>query len=814
MKRIFPIILLTVQLGFAFTVTGNFVDRQKNPISDAMVDISRGGEVLGTARSDSSGGFTFDLEDLTGLQNEMAASFELQQNYPNPFNPSTHIMFSSPESGMLVIYDILGRRITSQSFEAGACTAIWGGVNDRGILVSAGVYFYTMRTASRTITRKMVLLDKGDGTRLQIAENQLPSEEKLKKTAAVDSLTLSFTKEFVSNLNMEINIIDNGNADLGEIEGNILPHFVVSRLDSCLLPGTSIWINLDSLICNDEKTRYQLIGDVSTMSDSVFIYLMETDTTADFRIAASEADSDISDTLDIRLYSAVTDIDGNLYRTVRIGKQVWMAENFRATHYSDGSPIPNVLDGSAWGEINSGIRCYYDNDSTANAKKYGALYNWYTVVDGRSLAPDGWHVATDDDWKTLEQFLGMDPDTSDRADWRGTDEGRKLKSASGWDNDGSGTDVAGFCAVPAGHRSDSGWIFSDLGTDAIFWSATAIDGANAWGRNLFSGRDNISRYLGDKAEGFSVRMIKGNAPNQSPVASFSINPQTGNTDTLFNFDASGSSDAEDNIGQLIFRWDFESDGVWDTDWSSEATTRHQFAAADTYLVRLEVSDTQGVSDTTARWLIVENASAGYETMTDIDGNVYRTVTIGNQVWMAEDLRVTHYRDGRPIPNVTDSSAWGGLTTGALCFYNNDSTANAKLYGALYNWYAVNGDTDGDGLPDAEIAPAGWRIPSQADWLELTESVGGTALAGKNLKSTTGWMNNGNGIDAAGFTAVPAGRCAYGNFLFMGSDVSYWTLREIGTTNAYAFNLSYDLDYVRYVNGIKSAGFSLRCIKGE
>jgi uncharacterized protein (TIGR02145 family) len=122
----------------------------------------------------------------------------------------------------------------------------------------------------------------------------------------------------------------------------------------------------------------------------------------------------------------VTDIDGNVYQTVTIGAQVWMAENLKVTHYRNGDPIPNVTDTAAWEGLSTGAYCEYDNDIN-NVATYGRLYNWYAVDDSRGLAPEGWHVPSDDEWKQLEMYLGMSQSEADDYGWRGTDEGGEVK---------------------------------------------------------------------------------------------------------------------------------------------------------------------------------------------------------------------------------------------------------------------------------------------------------------------------------------------------------------------------------------------------
>ncbi len=123
------------------------------------------------------------------------------------------------------------------------------------------------------------------------------------------------------------------------------------------------------------------------------------------------------------------------------------------------------------------------------------------------------------------------------------------------------------------------------------------------------------------------------------------------------------------------------------------------------------------------------------TVTDIDGNVYNTVVIGSQVWLQENLKTTKFKDGSAIPNVTSDSEWGSINTPGFCWYDNDQAANKNKYGALYNWHTVN---------TGKLCPEGWRVPTNADWTELIDELGGETMAANKLKSTTGWFENGNG----------------------------------------------------------------------
>ena len=117
------------------------------------------------------------------------------------------------------------------------------------------------------------------------------------------------------------------------------------------------------------------------------------------------------------------------------------------------------------------------------------------------------------------------------------------------------------------------------------------------------------------------------------------------------------------------------------------------------------------------------------TIEDIDGNIYKTTKIGSQIWMTENLKTTRYNDGTPIPLVTDGTTWGGLTTPAYCYINNDEATYASPYGALYNYYVV-ADTS-----SLNVCPVGWHVPSDGEWTTLTNYLGGLDVAGSKLKET-------------------------------------------------------------------------------
>lgn len=195
------------------------------------------------------------------------------------------------------------------------------------------------------------------------------------------------------------------------------------------------------------------------------------------------------------------------------------------------------------------------------------------------------------------------------------------------------------------------------------------------------------------------------------------------------------------------------------------------------------------------------------TITDIDGNVYRTVTIGTQIWMAENLKTTKYRNGDPIPN--DKTSWSrNFTIGACCDYNNDAN-NSAIYGRLYNWYAVNDSRN--------IAPKGWHVPTIYEWRTLIAFLG--AESGRKLKETgtahwqSNWQVPNNGTNEKGFTALPSGyRDFDGDDIQIGYQCCWWSSSATESTRALDIDLQNNLsDFVSF-DYTKNLGFSVRCVK--
>ena len=196
-----------------------------------------------------------------------------------------------------------------------------------------------------------------------------------------------------------------------------------------------------------------------------------------------------------------------------------------------------------------------------------------------------------------------------------------------------------------------------------------------------------------------------------------------------------------------------------------------------------------------------------QTVTDYDGNTYNTITIGTQVWMKENLKVTHYNNGDAIPNITDNTAWSGLTSGAYSSYNNDINY-ANVYGNLYNFYAV--------ADNRKVCPVNWHVPASWEWNNLVTELGGSSAAGSKLKETgnTHWLTpNSDATNESGFSCLPGGlRMNTGAFAQVTKYAYLWTSSDQDTYNSLYRWLSYLDGNVNSNPGTKSYGQSVRCIR--
>jgi uncharacterized protein (TIGR02145 family) len=205
--------------------------------------------------------------------------------------------------------------------------------------------------------------------------------------------------------------------------------------------------------------------------------------------------------------------------------------------------------------------------------------------------------------------------------------------------------------------------------------------------------------------------------------------------------------------------------------------------------------------------IIFNTDLTYGSVSDVDGNIYKTIQIGTQNWMAENLKTTKYNDGNPIPDVTNFTEWSNLTTGAYCWYRNDALSYKDTYGALYNWFTIN-----TGL----LCPSGWHIPADTEWTTLFTYLGGTWIAGSKIKEigTTHWMDpNPGATNESGFTALPAGDLQilgdpdFSGWAGPGGQGRWWSA-SASINIALSDGANVNNSEIYY----KQSGFSVRCLK--
>jgi uncharacterized protein (TIGR02145 family) len=203
----------------------------------------------------------------------------------------------------------------------------------------------------------------------------------------------------------------------------------------------------------------------------------------------------------------VTDRQNNVYGTIKIGNQWWMSENLKVTVYNDSTPIfevrPSEPD-SIWANTNVGAFCNLDS-------RYGLHYNWFALGNSKKLAPVGWHIPSDEEWKLLEKEIGMSQTEVDNTSWRGTKVSEKLipESSVGWPAFSLvfGTNESRFNGLPGGCRLFNGKK-GEVSTTAFWWSASEKNSTAAWYRNLSSNNEKILRYYVDKNYGLTIRCVK------------------------------------------------------------------------------------------------------------------------------------------------------------------------------------------------------------------------------------------------------------------------------------------------------------------
>ena len=532
----------------------------------------------------------------------------------------------------------------------------------------------------------------------------------------------------------------------------------------------------------------------------------------------------------------VVDYDGNYYDAVQIGTQCWMKQNLRVTHFPDGNSIPAATSSQSQA-------CYYPNNNmAAQVSQYGLLYNWYAAMNGaassnanpsgvQGICPDGWHLPSYAEWDLLVNYVSSLSRYSCNGDVNYI--AKSLSSKTGWSSyyypccvgwNMSTNNGTRFSAMPMGYWSDN---FYDVYTAANYWTSTQANASNSHHRYLVYSTTGVGNSNTNKSNGISVRCLRDASivTTGDMTAPFVTTAQVTNISALSAI--SGGNVTSDGGSVVTARgicWNTTGDPTISDTHTTDGNGIGNFSstltgleANTTYYVRAYATNAVGISyGATLVFTTAGQPCPNATTLADYDGNQYNTVQIGQQCWMKENLRTTHYADGSTV----------------VFKYPNNTAATATVYGLLYNWDAVmNGALSSSANPSyvQGICPTGWHLPSRGEFEQLTSYVSSittcrcdnnASYIAKSLASTNGWEthsyscyvgNSQNGNNATGFSAMPAGYFTDGYNSF-GYVVEFWSATAESDSYKFRMKMQYDWQEVS-ISATPSAYYiSVRCVK--
>ena len=550
----------------------------------------------------------------------------------------------------------------------------------------------------------------------------------------------------------------------------------------------------------------------------------------------------------------VTDVDGNVYNTVKIGNQCWMRENLRTTRYEYGEEIP----------ISTAISDHdpyrvAPNNDEANVTDYGYLYNWSAVMHGsystssanpsgvQGVCPAGWHVPSDAEWSQLSNYVSSQIQSTYVCHGDPSNIGSALADTMAWLSSQnhescnvcySANNATGFSARPAGEKACVNNELSFFGYYTFFWSSTSLGSGYenyAYYRCIFYQYPDFGRDRQGKCRSYSVRCILGEGAVPPTVTTDSISNCTFSTATCGGEVTATGGSAVTDRGVC---WSTTPNPTRSNSYATSGGGTGNFTANlsllipnTTYYVRAFAISMGGIAygnevvfTTPADPFHDGEPCTSAATVIDRDSNIYNTVQVGNQCWMKENLRTTQYADGTPIlQGSVDSDA------DAYWFYPNNDPSNKPTYGLLYNWIALmHGASGSNANPSGVqgICPDGWHVPSDAECTQLTNYVSSRGqyvcynnvnFIAKVLAATTGWNSSyvncaiGNNLasnNTTGFGALPAGRYGSG----FGSYGYYWSTTYSGNDEAYYRHFHYASPRIERYTYYTSSGHSVRCIR--
>ena len=535
----------------------------------------------------------------------------------------------------------------------------------------------------------------------------------------------------------------------------------------------------------------------------------------------------------------VADYDGNVYSTIIIGQQCWTRENLRTMHYNDGTLIPI-------GPENSTTEPYryinYNGITAADLPRYGYLYNWPAVMNGApastenpsgvtGICPRGWHLPSDAEFQEMRTFVNTI--LSYRCSGYDLQIAKSLSSKTRWPsssgcNAGSNMSTNNrtlFNAYPAGYY-DNG--FSSLNC-ANFWTTSQTNGSQVV--SYYMNYDNA--YLNKDANSNmyrarSVRCVKQLGTMDPVVHTAGISNITSATATC----GGTCSDGGTAITARGVCWSTHHDPTTADSHTTDGTGEGSFTSSltgltpgDTIFVRAYATNSGGTYYGEERFFVP--GDCGTLVFSDYDGNPYGTVQIGDQCWMRENLRTTHYANGMPIP------AYSGSTSNTEPYYNGQNNDNLELYGLYYNWpAAMNRATNSDANPSGVqgVCPQGWHLPSSAEWNQLKQFLNSNSeylcnntadWDAKALSSQTEWNsyyssctpgNNPSTNNATGFNAYPTGYFSGLSCYDRYYRASFWCTSQSDQNYSYYGTIYYGNRNFHMPTTSKYYSLSVRCVK--